>query len=142
MGNKLMPTHRLHFLFFGFGLTVPTKDWAHCAEIVFVQVSDQEVGEVNGINSSTQLPQCNALLHESFSYESLSAFPANLSIAPYLAHVVVPRVFVPPKCSGKTSSTFPIEPDRSFLSQRLVRTKVVVATQPDCGAMLLPTTNG
>jgi hypothetical protein len=140
MGNKLMPTHWLHFWFFGFGSTVPIKSRTHCTEIVFVEVPNEDVGEVYGMNASAQLLQCNALLHKSFSNESPSPFPANFSVASDLAHLVVLWILGQRKCIGKTSPTFAIEPNRSFLSQRLVRTEVVVATQPEGGPMLLPTT--
>ena len=134
-----MTTHRLHFCFCRFCSAMLIENRTHGASIVVVQMSDQNVGKINGVNSSLQLLQSNALADESFPDKPLPAFPTNLAIAANLTRQIVPGILLSRKLDPPSKSAFAIQSRRGLLSQCLVRSMMVVASQPESGSMLLAT---
>src|SRR5579862_5089129 len=93
MGDSLMPTHRLHFRFFGGMATVPVMYGTHRSQIALVQVADQQSRETDGIHSWTNGAQADLLTDEVLADKTSAASPPNLSIAANPPHRIVGAIF-------------------------------------------------
>src|SRR3954467_1243547 len=93
--------------------------------------------EVNGVDFPADGFKTDALSDESFSDKARASSPADLPITPNPANLVTGRVVPFWQTAGKRRRAFPVPLRGCFLSQSLVRTKLVVTSQPEGGPMLL-----
>ena len=137
MGNKLMPTHRLHFSIFDGAATMPVFDRTHPASVASVQSANQSLSKIDRHNRTPFGLQSHPLANERFPYEPLPPAPLDLPVAAHSPHGPAGRIGQLGQSPGIFSPTDPIPAPGRLLSQRLVRTFLVVAPQPHRDPMLL-----
>ena len=112
--------------------------WSHRSDISLVQVTDQQFCKINRVNSWANASQSDPLTNEGLSDESPATAPPNFSVASDAPHHTTAAIVYLRQGFWKSPWTFSIQLAGCHLSQGLVGTHLIVALQPDCRAMLLP----
>ena len=133
----MMTTHRLHFSFFEGASGMLIYCWPHRSNIPVVKVADQQLCKIDRMDSRADASQSDPLTDEGLSDESSATTPPNFSIASDTAHYITAAILQLRQGLWKSPGTFSINLAGGHLSQGLVRTHSIVASQPQGRAMLL-----
>src|SRR5580698_711468 len=109
----------------------------HRADILLMQVTDQQVSEADGIDIGFELAQTNGLSHERFTDESFASSPANFTIAADLPDVISCSIPQRRQTRRELAWTPSIALSRRLLSQSFMGTLTVVLPKPAGATMLL-----
>ena len=137
MGDTLMTTHRLHFQFLRGAAAMLIKNWAHCTDVLQVQMSDQQIGKSDSVNTRLEWFEPDELTNEGFADKALASSPSDFPVAAYPANLITRSIMYFGQARRELSPAFAVPFGRQGLSQCFVRTFVIVAPQPTCAAVLL-----
>src|SRR5579863_1348953 len=116
MGDSLMPTHGLHFRSLERTATMPIMRWTHGSLVALVQVSDQQLREIDCIHFLMKKAQSDLLAHEGLANKTFATSPPDLSIAANAPHHVSRPIFQIGQTPRKLPSISAIFPGRRHLS--------------------------
>ena len=116
---------------------MPVMHRTHGSNVRLMQMTNQELAEIDCPLPRPQLLQPDGLSNERFTNKPFSTSPFDLSVAAHLPRPIANWVFQSRQPTRKTLAALAIYPDRGLLSQRLVRTFGVVALEPYVSSVLL-----
>jgi hypothetical protein len=111
--------------------------WPHRSYVPVVKVTDQQSCKIDRMDFRTDASQSDHLTDEGLSDESPATTPPNFSIASDTTFHTTTAILHLRQGLWKSPWTFPIHRAGRHLSQGLVRTHSIVASQPQGRAMLL-----
>src|SRR5260370_16643339 len=120
IGNTLMSAHRLQCGFGQICSSTLVNNRTHCTRIVVVQMSDQNMSEVNGLHTSLDWFEADSTSDKRFADKSFSASPFDLTVAANLPLFPCRGIAPDRLVSGHAAGTLAIPAFPHLLTHRLV----------------------
>ena len=136
MGNTMRQRHGLHFPVFG-GTLADIRRRPESTSVRCAQLAQRHSSPIDHSFSRPHWLQAHFQPDKRLAHKSKPPLPPNLSVAPYAAHLPIRRIFQERQSPASPASPWVVALGGGSLSQRFVRTHLIVVSDPTIGSSLL-----